>query len=349
MARDFNGSSDLITLSTEAEFTNTSKIALFCWAYIDTTTIIGNLFVKRVGANITFQLRIATDGKLIWLWTQGASAFQSFDSGNPAVSTGSWHAIGINYDWATPDIPGVDYWVDGVKSSCIRTGGTGTTPDDVNVPINLGNYAGGTQWLDGRMAEAARWNRELTDAEMTILSKGFSPAFIKNGLQDYLPLIGKASPEVELKSGNNGVLTGTSVASHPRIIYPRNFQVPSLAATGGTTPYVDVEPGQYTNRSPQELLNSIAGNTPLTGSSMQEVIATALGVQPRTGKSVQELLAQAYGITPGTAQPVEQMLYNRLVTLGVTFPSPWVSYSTQQLLDKAVAQGFTLSQLLALS
>ena len=199
-----------------------------------------------------------------------------------------------------------NFWLNGKKQITSNNQSSVGTIQADTAALYLGSQATSARDWDGNIVYARMWNRLLNDQEAIKLHQ--NPwRFYKKPLA-FNPTLSTGAP----------------------------------AAAG----YVDVDQAQYTNRSPQELINILAGYNPLTGNSMQETIAIALGVQPRTGKSVQELLAQAYGILPATSQAPNQMLYNRLVALGVTFPSPWSSYSLQQLLDKAVAQSFTLAQIL---
>lgn len=75
--------------------------------------------------------------------------------------------------------------------------------------------------LDLRQGEIAYWDVELMQAEITSLSLGFSPLFIRPAsLRHYWPLIGRLSPEVCYKSTNSGTITGTTTTDHPKVFYP---------------------------------------------------------------------------------------------------------------------------------
>ena len=56
-----------------------------------------------------------------------------------------------------------------------------------------------------------------------MLSKGFSPAFFKYSLTEYIPLI----RELHNFKGGTGTTSASAptVADHPRIIYPSNYKI----------------------------------------------------------------------------------------------------------------------------
>lgn len=84
--------------------------------------------------------------------------------------------------------------------------------------------------FSGRIAEVGVWNAALTDDEVAILAKGYSPLFVRpESLIAYIPIIGRNDPELELIQGNNfDDVNGTSAAKHPRIIYPSSGYISSL-------------------------------------------------------------------------------------------------------------------------
>lgn len=119
---------------------------------------------------------------------------------------------------------GAQIWIDGaeVTNSPYSTSGLANFGVDPNT-INFGQSGVGGRDRTGSLAEGAFWNRILSDAEIIILSKGFSPLFIPNGLYFYAPLIGRADPEVDLVGAISGTVTGATQFAHPRIIYPVPF------------------------------------------------------------------------------------------------------------------------------
>ena len=122
--------------------------------------------------------------------------------------------------------------------------GTDATEEDPLLVLDrtsIGRLGDSTpsQYFSGSIAEVAVWDIALTDNEIIVLSKGFSPLFVRpQNLVAYWPLIGNYSPETDIVGANNLTLTGTVVkANHPRIIYPSSPQIrrftTAAAAAGG--------------------------------------------------------------------------------------------------------------------
>ena len=141
----------------------------------------------------------------------------------PKPATGQWVHIVVTYDYgSTSNVPAT--WYDGV-SQTVDTDLTpsGSVTNDATT-LRIGAHTDASEFMNGRMAEFAIWERIITSAEVAILADGYSPLFIQNGLNTYLPLIGNT--ENELIEGGTVALTGTSKAVHPRIIYPNKIIIP---------------------------------------------------------------------------------------------------------------------------
>ncbi len=99
-----------------------------------------------------------------------------------------------------------------------------------------------------RLAEWSVWSAVLDAGERAALTAGVSPLLVRpQSLADYLPLIGRTSPEPNLRGGTAGTLTGTSQADHPRVYSPgkraRAVFVPAAGGGGSIVPLV-----QHLNR-----------------------------------------------------------------------------------------------------
>jgi len=89
--------------------------------------------------------------------------------------------------------------------------------------------------VTGRIAECGVWNVALSDAELLMLSKGFSPLQIRpESLIAYWPILGRTSPEIDLVGRLELTVTGPPlVKEHPRIIYPFARWTSKPAVAGG--------------------------------------------------------------------------------------------------------------------
>lgn len=135
-----------------------------------------------------------------------------------APSANTWfHAAGV---WSATNS----------RAAFLNGGNKGTNTTSKTVPssnrtaIGVNGIATPGQAFSstGLLAEAAIWNAALTDAEIAVLATGVSPLAVRPGsLVAYWPLIGKNSPENNLRSGGTMAITGSlSAAAHPRIIMP---------------------------------------------------------------------------------------------------------------------------------
>lgn len=75
-------------------------------------------------------------------------------------------------------------------------------------------------FFSGRIAEAAIWNINLTDAEAAILGAGYSPLFVRpQNLVAYWPLI-RDEDQDRVGGYDLTPFNAPSIAAHPPVIYP---------------------------------------------------------------------------------------------------------------------------------
>jgi hypothetical protein len=113
------------------------------------------------------------------------------------------------------------------------TNTTNLTPAGID-SVAVGRRQANTAYMSGYIAEVAIWSAALTDDEAAVLAKGYSPLLVRpTSLVFYAPIIGRYSPEIDLRGQANLTVTGATVADHPRVIYParRRIAVPTAAAS----------------------------------------------------------------------------------------------------------------------
>jgi hypothetical protein len=111
----------------------------------------------------------------------------------------------------------------------VLNGSKATSSANVTAPAasidncRLGSYRGDALFADGRIADAAMWNVALSDDEIAALQKGYSPLLVRpSALVAYWPLVGRTSPEIDVRGGRNFTLTNSPTpAEHPRVIMPK--------------------------------------------------------------------------------------------------------------------------------
>lgn len=119
-------------------------------------------------------------------------------------------------------------WVNGGATNLYHNGvliGTNGGTTTVLTPAGLlwlgsGDFSSPAA-LDGRLAEFSIWNVALGDAEVALLSQGYSPRVIhSSALRYYNRLLGTQSPEPDIVGGTSATVTGSSGTSHPLILFP---------------------------------------------------------------------------------------------------------------------------------
>lgn len=124
---------------------------------------------------------------------------------------------------------------------------TSATPASIN-RTGIGQRRGAT-FFSGMVAEVGIWNAALTDDDALALARGASPLMVQPAaLVGYWPLIGRYSPEIDLRQGNGMTLTGTAAADHPRVIMPLGLWQVGI---GGVSPLLlrIQSEGLFTGRS----------------------------------------------------------------------------------------------------
>lgn len=127
------------------------------------------------------------------------------------TDTTDWHRWGLTRSGNTWTLY-LDGAVDGTA--------TNSASQSTGAALHLGYAPGsGSRWV-GDLAEYAGWTAALDAAEMVAYNKRVSPIFLRPAsCVWYAPLWGRHNPELDLRGGVAGVLTGTSFIDHPPIYY----------------------------------------------------------------------------------------------------------------------------------
>jgi hypothetical protein len=92
----------------------------------------------------------------------------------------------------------------------------------VDIGVERYNAISPVNYLNNDLAEAAIWSTDLTATEIAILARGVSPLLVRpTALVFYAPILGRYSPEPDVRGGLSLTVTGTTVADHGRVFYPR--------------------------------------------------------------------------------------------------------------------------------
>lgn len=107
---------------------------------------------------------------------------------------------------------------------------TNITPANIDrIGIGVLDRSTRANYANGLIAEVAIWNTNLTTAELTTLSQGYSPTLVRRGnLVVYLPLVGDSRDFVGGTSWTNTSVTwGTHCRRYGRLELPRPLPHPS--------------------------------------------------------------------------------------------------------------------------
>src|ERR1044072_7635251 len=231
MARSFAGgaNTDNIAFANFQSHTQRTIFVKFNAAALDATT--GRIFEWNSGTLIDSIEHPSTKLQYNLGW-DGTSGQWSIS----APSTGAWHYLVITYDGGSTSNDPVIY-LDGSSQTVTEvTAPTGSLHLSTQTIAIENRTSDNARCFNGLIAEYARWDRILSAGEIDLLAKDYSPRFISRSLIFYSPLIGKASPEPDIKGGLTGTVTGATAAAHPRIIRSVGPQI--IPVTAGSPPPV---------------------------------------------------------------------------------------------------------------
>lgn len=249
MAYDFDGANDNIVYGDLPTLSDATSLSCSVWVWNDAITadmtVVTNF--DSTAGNAGYRLYFDDVGSIsgrtdvynvVVDETNGAGGTPvRIESATNSAKANQWQHVftGAEAGSAT----GLQIWIDGAEdanspASLAALADLGNS----NAPWTIGeNPSAGAADRDGRVAELAFWNRILTDDEILILSKGFSPLFIKKGLIFYAPLVRNTG---DVKNGATGTATGAVPIDHPRIIYPKSYFGTFVPGAGAATSIKDL-------------------------------------------------------------------------------------------------------------
>ena len=230
MARDFDGTDDRIDWANVFDTTG-QALTISLWAKLDTGTDTGYFFNSaRSGGNAgTFFGQNSTGAGRLQFARIAATTSKQIQSNNSVVGTTNYHHLLVTDD-GSDLAANAHIYVDGSEVtyavSVNRVGAEQTANSTWSVG---GRPVDNVQNIDARLAEVGVWNRILSSDEIALLSDGFSPLFILNGLKFYTDLVG-LSTEINWLGAAASTTVGTTIIEHPRILRPAGVEVWSQTA-----------------------------------------------------------------------------------------------------------------------
>lgn len=134
----FDGDTAIVSLAKRHNLSSISKITILSWVYPTNSGTYHTIFTKRTESTYPFHLRIgggSGDGYLGFFWSD-SSAFNSYSQDTITPPLNTWSFVGARFDYSTPDT--VDYIYNGELTQVDRAVGSGTDPDNPDVPFTIG-------------------------------------------------------------------------------------------------------------------------------------------------------------------------------------------------------------------
>ena len=233
MSRDFDGAGDYIRVDT-APLT-AAPFTMSAWAQIASAAGQGIMWLgDKDASNEYWVLKFSGVGDKLAFDARTSAGTETANTDN-TYTVNTWHHCCARTASATDRTVTLDasHGDEGVNI-------TSRAPANAD-RITLGIFDDSSQFgdLDGKIAEAALWNVELSDAEVTILALGVSPLLVRPAnLVRYRPLLRNT---IDLMSNISTTVSGTTVDVQPTMVYPHFQRLIVPAVVTGMLPFNTVK------------------------------------------------------------------------------------------------------------
>lgn len=237
MARTFDGVDDQITFGSDSSCDQLLAFTAYALVRPTASIAVERQVLTKMDTNYLGKMYIAlTDTNRVFCYIPRNGGVDCYAfTANDGIVVNVWNVVVVT--WAGSGSAPIIY-------RC-EIGGTAT---DLTSSTQIGS---GSFWNDssatlrvaardpldatfyvGGLADVALWNRVLNATEIGDLGLGYSPEFTTSGLVMASRITGSASPEINTTGGTNGTVTGTTLLTHPSVIYPSTSFDPRLTLLG---------------------------------------------------------------------------------------------------------------------
>lgn len=225
MARTFDGVDDQIAFGSDAACDQLSTFTAYALVRPTASVTSERQVLTKMNSSYLGKMYISlltTNQIFCYIPRNGGVDCYAFTA-NDALVVNVWNVIVVTWagSGSAPSIYRCEIGGTLTDVTAATQVGTGSFWDDSSAtlrvaardPLDATFYAGG-------IADVALWNRVLNSTERGDLGLGYSPEFTPSGLVFASRITGSASPEINTTGGTNGTVTGTTLLTHPSVIYP---------------------------------------------------------------------------------------------------------------------------------
>lgn len=239
MARNFNGTSDLISIPSGVSIPLNSAVTVAFWNYVPTAVASSAFTIGSADDPSRCQAHAPYSDGVVY-WDYGSTSGGRLTA-NYAPYVAKWTHVGLVSSGTANTFGGIYFNGTLAASSAASIG-----PSGVLSGGNVGAWLFNGLYHAGSIGHFAVWTVQLTAGEMTSLAAGATPTLIRpSSLIVYYPLWGVSTTEADL-SGNaqSGTCTGTTVVGDPPVggyapYLASNSWVPAAAGPAPPPPPVN--------------------------------------------------------------------------------------------------------------
>ncbi len=212
MARNFDGSSTYLSIADDAALTLLD--GNWCLAgWINTDELPGSgfqyfyshgAFAATSSCNMFIQ---ESSGQVTVAAKSDDAVFKYLSHASSAITAGGWHHILLHN--VGDDLR---LYTNGTQRANDNTAWGGINPSGAML---IGKLTGATSYLDGHVAEWAKWDAVLSDEQIAALVAGVRPTEVGTRPAWYMPMLAGLDEEIAGLAATN---YGTTISEHPPAI-----------------------------------------------------------------------------------------------------------------------------------
>jgi hypothetical protein len=217
VSRAVNGTTSTLTRADQTELRVAFPMTVSFWwkgtVHANFTYMLSKVVTAGDHPSYGFSFSNAGEARFLVAWGTNPSEFTatSTTAGSANLYDGNWHRVTGTYDGTT-----VTCYVD---NTSIGTASENRALQYAALSLQMGSFDGTQLFTTGSIADVAIWSAALNTSDIASLTAGFVADLIRpDKLVAYWPLIGRTSPEIELKKAMDLTVTSATQDAHPRLI-----------------------------------------------------------------------------------------------------------------------------------